>query len=32
MAELFQGVVNLELRGSIPDWGRHEQPKAYGRD
>jgi hypothetical protein len=30
MAELFQGVDNLELRDSISDWGWYEQPKAYG--
>ncbi|PBC49991.1 arylsulfatase [Rhodococcus sp. ACS1] len=28
MAKPFRGVVNLDIRDSIPDWGPYEQPKA----
>ncbi|WP_109530697.1 MULTISPECIES: arylsulfatase [Nocardia] len=28
MAVPFRGVVNLDIRDSIPDWGPYEQPKA----
>ncbi|MET8779719.1 arylsulfatase [Nocardia sp. NPDC004654] len=28
MAIPFRGVVNLDIRDSIPDWGPYEQPKA----
>ncbi|MDI9915379.1 arylsulfatase [Rhodococcus sp. IEGM 1379] len=28
MAEAFNGVVNLDIRDSVPDWGPYEQPKA----
>ncbi|MDF3307959.1 arylsulfatase [Rhodococcus sp. T2V] len=28
MANPFRGVVNLDIRDSIPDWGPYEQPKA----
>ncbi|ANS31321.1 arylsulfatase [Rhodococcus opacus] len=28
MAQPFRGVVNLDIRDSIPDWGPYEQPKA----
>ena len=28
MAKAFRGVVNLDIRDSIPDWGPYAQPKA----
>ena len=28
MAKPFRGVVNLDIRDSVPDWGPYEQPKA----
>ncbi|MFQ6398776.1 arylsulfatase [Nocardia sp. KC 131] len=28
MAKPFRGLVNLDIRDSIPDWGPYEQPKA----
>ncbi|MEU4341832.1 arylsulfatase [Nocardia sp. NPDC023852] len=28
MATPFRGVVNLDIRDSVPDWGPYEQPKA----
>ncbi|MFF2040747.1 arylsulfatase [Kitasatospora sp. NPDC058170] len=28
MANPFRGVVNLDIRDSVPDWGPYEQPKA----
>lgn len=28
MANAFKGVVNLDIRDSIPDWSPYEQPKA----
>ncbi|GAA4477687.1 arylsulfatase AtsA [Rhodococcus olei] len=28
MAKSFRGVVNLDIRDSVPDWGPYEQPKA----
>ncbi|WP_040690498.1 arylsulfatase [Nocardia vinacea] len=28
MAIPFRGVVNLDIRDSVPDWGPYEQPKA----
>ncbi len=28
MAKAFRGVVNLDIRDSVPDWGPYEQPKA----
>jgi hypothetical protein len=28
MAKLFRGVVNLDIRESVPDWSPHDQPKA----
>ncbi|GEB61810.1 hypothetical protein GCM10017674_23420 [Streptomyces gardneri] len=28
MAQPFRGVVNLDIRDSVPDWGPYEQPKA----
>ena len=28
MAEPFRGVVNLDIRDSVPDWAPYEQPKA----
>ncbi|MEU3920398.1 arylsulfatase [Streptomyces sp. NPDC029004] len=28
MARPFRGVVNLDIRDSVPDWGPYEQPKA----
>ena len=24
----FRGVVNLDIRDSVPDWSPHEQPRA----
>jgi len=24
----FRGVVNLDIRDSVPDWAPYEQPKA----
>ncbi|MCX5208835.1 arylsulfatase [Kitasatospora sp. NBC_00240] len=28
MAGVFRGVVNLDVRDSVPDWSAYEQPKA----
>ncbi|MFI7166802.1 arylsulfatase [Rhodococcus erythropolis] len=28
MAKTFNGVVNLDIRDSVPDWSPYEQPKA----
>ncbi|WP_433522306.1 arylsulfatase [Nocardia pseudovaccinii] len=28
MTKPFRGVVNLDIRDSVPDWGPYEQPKA----
>ncbi|MFD6397436.1 arylsulfatase [Nocardia sp. NPDC060249] len=28
MAIPFRGVINLDIRDSVPDWGPYEQPKA----
>ena len=28
MAERFRGVVSLDIRDSVPDWGPYQQPKA----
>ncbi len=28
MTKPFQGVVNLDIRDSVPDWEPYEQPKA----
>src|SRR6266851_1351209 len=28
MTKPFQGIVNLDIRDSTPDWGPYEQPKA----
>ncbi|KPM53572.1 arylsulfatase [Frankia sp. R43] len=28
MPDTFRGVVNLDVRDSVPDWGPYEQPKA----
>ncbi|MGW4386495.1 arylsulfatase [Streptomyces sp. NPDC004685] len=28
MADTFRGVINLDIRDSVPDWAPYEQPKA----
>ena len=28
MAKPFKGVINIDVRDSVPDWGPYEQPKA----
>lgn len=28
MAVPFRGIVNVDIRDSVPDWGPYEQPKA----
>jgi arylsulfatase len=28
MSEPFRGLVNLDIRDSVPDWAPYEQPKA----
>ncbi|MEV7507193.1 arylsulfatase [Streptomyces sp. NPDC090085] len=28
MSDTFQGVINLDVRDSVPDWSPYEQPKA----
>jgi arylsulfatase len=28
MAEAFRGLVNIDIRDSVPDWSPYEQPKA----
>jgi arylsulfatase len=28
MSKPFRGVVNLDIRDSVPDWEPYEQPKA----
>src|ERR1700709_2078372 len=28
MAEKFKGIVNVDIRDSVPDWGPFEAPKA----
>ena len=28
MDKPFRGVVNLDIRDSVPDWAPYEQPKA----
>jgi hypothetical protein len=28
MSDVFKGVVNVDIRDSVPDWGPFEPPKA----